>query len=106
MTKLTQLAQMQLGRLLTRTDVQALIQDVIAELPRYWTLTDLTDDWRLNHLPRNMVQEAVDMLVVQGKVRPALIRRETGDPQAPIDHVPAFTLVTEKELVTPAEIRL
>ena len=105
-SKISQLAQLQLRRPMTRAELQDAVMDVVSELPRFWTLVDLVEDWRLNHLPRNTIREAVDMLVVLAKVRSASISYETNDPENPIGYIQAFTCVSDTELVEPKDIHL
>lgn len=106
MNKIAQLIQLQHDQPPTRAEVQETVLEVLDELPRYWTLKNLADDWRFNHLPRTTLREAVEMLVVLGQLRPAVIRRETSDPQNPSERVEAYTRITERDLVTAADLQL
>lgn len=105
--KLAQIAQLTLDQPITRADIEDAVIEAMDELPRYWTLKNLADDWRFNHLSRTVLREAVEMLVVLGKLRQAIIRRETSDPQRPVERLEAFTRITDRDLVAqPADIQL
>lgn len=97
--KLAHLAQAKLDQTPTRGDLQAQVSEVVGELPRYWTLGDVARDWRLNHLPRITIREAVEMLTVLGEVRSVLVQDAEGV-------IPAFTQVKPSDEVRSDEIRL
>jgi type I restriction enzyme, S subunit len=99
--KIAQLIEQQLGEPLDRADVRATVLRVIDAQPRYWTLSQLADDWRLNHLPRNTIREVIDMLVVLGEFRQALIRPDAE--QVSIGPIEAYTRVTIDEMIGDVE---
>lgn len=104
--KLAELARLALDEPLTRQEVQKVVLATAADLPLFFTLYDLAHDWRLNHLPRYLLREAVDVLVVLGRIRPAMVKLETDDPQRPYDQVAAYALVREEDLVASEEMML
>lgn len=106
LAKIAQSAQLQQRQPLTRAELQTTIAQVIEQLPPYWTLIDLAEDWRVNHLPRNTVREIVDLMVVMGTLRETTIRHETEDPQQPVQFIRAYARVSEAERVAANEIQL
>ena len=110
MEKMAQIARHALEAPLTRKEIQEEVLETISELIRergaYITLFDLATDWRLNHLSVHDVEEAVDMLVVLGKLRLTTLKLETEDPDHPYELIKAYAMVTESDLVSAQEIEL
>ena len=104
--KLAQIARIELDEPLTRAEIEAEVLQTAAELPRYFTMHDIASDWRLNHFDRHAIQEAVEMMVVLGRLRQAKLKMETADPQRPYDLVDAYAVVNETDLVTAGDIEL
>jgi type I restriction enzyme, S subunit len=84
--------------------LRAAIFAEVKTLPRYWTLSDLAQGEKEQLFSRNVIREAVDMLVVMGQVRKAYVR--TNDPETPQGYVEAYTLVRDEELIKADEIEL
>ncbi len=110
MEKMAQIARHALEAPLTRKEIQEEVLETISELIRergaYITLFDLATDWRLNHLSVHDVEEAVDMLVVLGRLRLTTLKLETEDPDHPYELIKAYAMVTESDLVSAQEIEL
>ncbi|HMN14843.1 MAG TPA: hypothetical protein PKD55_21200, partial [Bellilinea sp.] len=104
--KLADLARLQLDIPYRHEEIEERVFDVAGEHEGYVTLQELAGDWRLNHFPRQPIQEAVDMLVVRGRLRPTVLKLESEDPERPYTFLPAYTPVAEKDVVSAEEIEL